>query len=358
MSPVQGRGSGLSGRSPQRRLPFWAHRGRTRDILSLGCWPAAPLRPQWFPFFVQKGGLPGEVVVFPLLSFCLWKETRALQTGWLPFAAGGKAGVGPFQGSVRGHCTLPFLRGTRIVVIDPCSYDPHTHAEVSPVPGGPHRVSCRWSKRQKVVRLMRGGAEALSSGPTAAFARWGRLGLWGRVWAGRRLRGRGGVLTSMTSSSEPPRTAWVSDETLGAMPRAQLLLNSSRAGRAGHEAEGVCFPRRERRCSGSWRRTSWTWTPRWRNCRCSRRQRTRTTTCTSARGPPRVRPAGRLCGSTEGGPATHASSPARVDPAAWAGRVAHKNPSRFLLGCGRAQTGARQGESRPPRRGRGGRPSR
>lgn len=56
----------------------------------------------------------------------------------------------------------------------------------------------------------------------------------------------------------------------------------------GHRAEGVCFPHRGRRCSGSWRRTSWTWTPRWRNCRCSRRQRTRTTTCTSARGPPQT----------------------------------------------------------------------
>lgn len=45
------------------------------------------------------------------------------------------------------------------------------------------------------------------------------------------------------------------------------------------------FPsRRGRHCCGSWRRTSWTSTPRWRNCPCSRRPRTRTTACTSALG--------------------------------------------------------------------------
>lgn len=57
----------------------------------------------------------------------------------------------------------------------------------------------------------------------------------------------------------------------------------------GHRLKGVsASSSSERPCSGSWRRTSWTWTPRWRSCRCSRRRRIRTTTCAcTPRRPPR-----------------------------------------------------------------------
>lgn len=51
---------------------------------------------------------------------------------------------------------------------------------------------------------------------------------------------------------------------------------------------------RGRRCCGSWRRTSWTSTPRWRSCPCSRRPRTRTTACACG-GRARSGPGG-LCG--------------------------------------------------------------
>ena len=53
---------------------------------------------------------------------------------------------------------------------------------------------------------------------------------------------------------------------------------------------------RGRRCCGSWRQTSWTYTPRWRSCLCSRRPRTRTTTCACGWAALALRPPGGLCG--------------------------------------------------------------